>query len=189
MPVIVQAPTLSRPAGGETTSNNTPTLTVTNGRVQGRTGTVDYRFFVCARPVVQSDCCRDCHPAECAATRRRSRRRRFPSTHTCSGGSSPPTASSRTFLESRTSERRHRPAVVAEVVAGAAVVVHYPDSAWESAAASGSSRRSVVARAEHGARREWACAAVSSPGEELVSGYRRQLGIRRCRRRLSPRDR
>ena len=50
VPVIVQAPTLSRPAGGETTSTNTPTLTVTNGRVQGRTGTVDYRFFVSRDP-------------------------------------------------------------------------------------------------------------------------------------------
>ena len=50
VPVIVESPTLVRPAGGETTSNNTPTFTVTNGRVQGRTGTVDYRFFVARDP-------------------------------------------------------------------------------------------------------------------------------------------
>ena len=50
VPVILQAPTLVSPAGGQTTANNTPMFVVNNGRVQGRVGTVEYRFFVSRDP-------------------------------------------------------------------------------------------------------------------------------------------
>ena len=46
IPVILQAPEPISPAGGQTTANNTPQLVVNNGRVQGRVGTVEYRYFV-----------------------------------------------------------------------------------------------------------------------------------------------
>lgn len=50
VPVILQAPALVSPAGGQTTSNNTPQFVVNNGRTQGRVGNVEYRFFVSRDP-------------------------------------------------------------------------------------------------------------------------------------------
>jgi hypothetical protein len=46
VPVVVEAPSPASPVNGETTSDNTPNLVVNNGRVQGRAGTVQYRFEV-----------------------------------------------------------------------------------------------------------------------------------------------
>jgi hypothetical protein len=46
VPVSLGAPTLASPAEGATTANRTPTLTVNNGTVTGRAGTVEYRFEV-----------------------------------------------------------------------------------------------------------------------------------------------
>jgi hypothetical protein len=46
VPVVIEAPVPVSPANGETTSTNSPTLRVNNGRVQGRAGNVEYRFFV-----------------------------------------------------------------------------------------------------------------------------------------------
>ena len=46
VPVVIEAPTPVSPAGGQTIPNNTPSLTVNNGRVQGRTGEVQYHFYV-----------------------------------------------------------------------------------------------------------------------------------------------
>jgi hypothetical protein len=46
VPVIIEAPTPVSPAGGQTTANNTPSLVVNNGRVQGRAGDVRYRYYV-----------------------------------------------------------------------------------------------------------------------------------------------
>lgn len=46
IPVVIEAPTPVSPAGGQAVSSNTPTLTVNNGRVAGRTGEVRYTFFV-----------------------------------------------------------------------------------------------------------------------------------------------
>ncbi len=45
VPVVIEAPTPMSPIGGELTSGR-PTLTVSNGGVQGRAGTVDYWFEV-----------------------------------------------------------------------------------------------------------------------------------------------
>jgi hypothetical protein len=46
VPVALGVPTLASPVDGATTSNRTPTLTINNGTVTGRAGTVEYRFEV-----------------------------------------------------------------------------------------------------------------------------------------------
>jgi hypothetical protein len=46
VPVALGAPTLASPADGATTGSRTPTLTINNGTVTGRAGTVEYRFDV-----------------------------------------------------------------------------------------------------------------------------------------------
>jgi hypothetical protein len=46
VPVALGAPAPASPAEGATTANRTPTLTITNGTVTGRAGTVEYRFEV-----------------------------------------------------------------------------------------------------------------------------------------------
>jgi hypothetical protein len=46
VPVVLGAPAPASPADGVTTANRTPTLTVNNGPVTGRAGTVEYRFEV-----------------------------------------------------------------------------------------------------------------------------------------------
>ena len=46
LPIVIDPPVPASPVNGETTANNTPTLVVTNGRVQGRAGRVDYRYEV-----------------------------------------------------------------------------------------------------------------------------------------------
>jgi hypothetical protein len=50
VPVILQAPEPISPAGGQTISSDTPTLVARNGRVQGRVGAVEYRYFVSRDP-------------------------------------------------------------------------------------------------------------------------------------------
>ncbi|CAN5820816.1 hypothetical protein BH24ACI4_BH24ACI4_32280 [soil metagenome] len=45
-PVVIEAPTPRSPSGGETTDSLRPELVVTNGRVAGRAGQVDYRFVL-----------------------------------------------------------------------------------------------------------------------------------------------
>lgn len=46
VPVIIDPPAAVSPNNGETTANNTPNLVLNNGRVQGRVGSVEYRFEV-----------------------------------------------------------------------------------------------------------------------------------------------
>jgi hypothetical protein len=46
VPIVVDPPIPASPINGTTTANNTPDLVVTNGRVQGRTGEVIYRYEV-----------------------------------------------------------------------------------------------------------------------------------------------
>jgi hypothetical protein len=58
VPIVMEAPTPTSPINGQTTSSNSPVLTVTNGAVQGRAGRVMYWFEVAldqafARTLVQ----------------------------------------------------------------------------------------------------------------------------------------
>jgi hypothetical protein len=46
VPVVIEAPALVSPVGGQVVSSTSPTLTVNNGRVVGRTGEVIYRYSV-----------------------------------------------------------------------------------------------------------------------------------------------
>jgi hypothetical protein len=46
VPIVIDPPQPASPVGGATTANNTPTLVVTNGRVEGRAGRVEYRYEV-----------------------------------------------------------------------------------------------------------------------------------------------
>jgi hypothetical protein len=48
VPIVMAAPTPVSPVGGQTTSSTRPTLTATNGRVEGRAGRVEYWFEVAA---------------------------------------------------------------------------------------------------------------------------------------------
>ena len=54
VPVVVEAPSPASPINGQQTADNTPNLVVNNGRVQGRAGTVHYKFEV-ARDQAFSD--------------------------------------------------------------------------------------------------------------------------------------
>jgi hypothetical protein len=58
VPVVIEAPVPTSPVGGQTVTTTSPTLTVTNGGVQGRAGRVEYWFEVAldqafARTLVQ----------------------------------------------------------------------------------------------------------------------------------------
>jgi hypothetical protein len=46
VPVVIEAPTPVSPVNGQTVSNTTPTFVVNNGRIAGRTGEVQYRYYV-----------------------------------------------------------------------------------------------------------------------------------------------
>jgi hypothetical protein len=46
IPVVLEAPVPTSPINGHTTSTNRPTLTVNNGRVEGRAGRVEYWFEI-----------------------------------------------------------------------------------------------------------------------------------------------
>lgn len=54
IPVVIGAPSPVSPVNGQALTTNTPTLVVNNGPVQGRAGTVEYRFYV-ARNNIFSD--------------------------------------------------------------------------------------------------------------------------------------
>jgi hypothetical protein len=54
VPVVVEAPSPASPINGQQTADNTPNLVVNNGRVEGRAGTVHYKFEV-ARDQAFSD--------------------------------------------------------------------------------------------------------------------------------------
>jgi hypothetical protein len=46
VPVVIDPPVPASPVNGATVANNTPELVVNNGRIQGRVGSVEYRFEV-----------------------------------------------------------------------------------------------------------------------------------------------